>query len=300
MKVTLVMPARNEAETIAGVIAEVREYFEGVVIVVDNGSTDSTAQLARDAGALVALEPRAGYGRACEAGIAAAATDTSLFVFMDADGSDCPGDIPALLLAIDEGADLALGERKGAGVEKGSIAPVARFGNRLSGLLIDAIWGRRIHDLSPLKAVRADALRKLDMQQQTYGWTVEMLAKAARDGLHIVEVEVGYRHRAGGQSKVSGNLGASIKAGYRILRTIGWVAASSFRRPSAPVLMGGASGLALLAVLSAWLWVQAPSSSGVLVATWLVAWPVLLLTVGAGIVVSALSGRKRTDARAPY
>jgi len=298
MKVTLVMPARNEAETIARVIAEVREYFDGAIIVVDNGSTDSTAQLAREAGALVAPEPRAGYGRACEAGIAAAATDTSVFLFMDADGSDRPGDIPALLLAIDEGADLALGERKGTGVEKGSIAPAARFGNRLSGLLIGAIWGHRIHDLSPLKAVRADALRKLDLQQKTYGWTVEMLAKAARDGLQIAEVEVGYRHRAGGQSKVSGNLGASVKAGYRILRTIAAVAASGFHRPSAPILVGGASGLGLLAVFSAWLWLQAPSSSGVRVATWLIAWPVLLLTVGVGIVMSAVSRRKQRAARA--
>ncbi|MEP7216210.1 MAG: glycosyltransferase family 2 protein [Anaerolineaceae bacterium] len=299
MKVTLVMPARNEEETIARVIAEVREHFEGAVIVVDNGSTDSTAQLAGEAGALVAIEPRAGYGRACEAGIAAAPTDTGVFVFMDADGSDRPGDISPLLRAIDMGADLALGDRKGTGVEKGSIALAARFGNHLSGLLIRAFWGSSIHDLSPLKAVRADALRKLDLQEKTYGWTVEMLAKAARDGLQIAEVEVGYRHRAGGQSKVSGNLWASIKAGYRILRTIAAVVASGFRRPSASILIGGASGLGLLGAFGAWIWVQAPSSSGVLVATWLLAWPVVLLTVGAGIVVSAFSRRNRWVSRNP-
>lgn len=294
MKVTLVMPARDEAETIRKVVGEVRQHFEGTIIVVDNGSTDSTAELAREAGARTVWEPRTGYGRACEAGIAAAALDSDVFVFMDADGSDRAEDIAALLAAVQGGADLALGVRKGAGVEKGSIAPAARFGNLLSGVLIGRIWGHRVHDLSPLKAIRADALRKLKLRQRTYGWTVEMLAKAARDGLRIVEVEVGYRHRAGGESKVSGNLGASVNAGYRILRTIAAVAVSGFRRPSASVLAGGGAGLAMLAAFSVWLWVQAPSSSGVLVAAWLIAWPLLLLTVGIGIVVSAIGARNRS------
>lgn len=294
MNVTLIMPARNEAETIRKVIGEVRQHFDGTVIVVDNGSTDATAEWAREAGAQTVWEPRAGYGRACEAGIAGAPSGTEVFVFMDADGSDRPEDIPALLAAIHSGADLALGVRKGAGVEKGSIAPAARFGNFLSGMLIGTIWGTRVHDLSPLKAVTANALASLDLRQKTYGWTVEMLAKAARDELIIAEVEVGYRHRAGGESKVSGNLGGSLKAGYRILRTIAAVAVPGFTRPSAPVLAGGLVGLALLLLFSVWLWVQAPSSSGVLVAAWLLAWPVLLLTVGVGIVLAAVSARKRT------
>ena len=298
MKVTLVMPARDEAETIRKIIGEVRQHFDGAIIVADNGSTDSTAEWARGSGAQTVWEPRAGYGRACGAGIAAAPADTDVFVFMDADGSDRPQDIPALLAAIQAGADLALGVRKGAGVARGSIAPAARFGNFLSGMLIGTIWGHRVHDLSPLKAIRAEVLRGLELRQQTYGWTVEMLAKAARDDLRIVEVEVGYRHRAGGESKVSGNLGASVKAGYRILRTIAAVAVSGFRRPSAPVLAGGGAGLAMLAVFSVWLWVQAPSSSGVLVSAWLIAWPLLLLTIGIGIVAAAVGGRKRT-ARPP-
>ena len=295
MKATVVMPARDEAETIRKVIEEVRAHFDGTIVVVDNGSTDSTAEWAREAGAQTVWEPRAGYGRAGEAGIAAAPADTDVFVFMDADGSDLPEDIPVLLAAIEAGAELVLGVRKGANVEKGSIAPAARFGNFLSGVLIGAIWGHRLHDLSPLKAIRADALRELNLRQQTYGWTVEMLAKAARDDLQIAEVEVGYRHRAGGESKVSGNFAASAKAGYRILRTIAAVAASGYWPPSAPVLAGGAVGFVLLALFSVWLWVQAPSSSGVLVATWLIAWPVLLVTVGAGIVVSAVNGRIRSS-----
>ncbi len=293
MKAVLVMPARDEAETIRKVIGEVRKHFDGMIIVVDNGSTDSTAEWAREAGAQTVWEPRAGYGRACAAGIAAAPADRDVFVFMDADGSDRPEDIPSLLAAIEGGAELALGVRAGAIVERGSIAPAARFGNFLSGVLIGAIWGHRPRDLSPLKAVRAEALRKLNLQQQTYGWTVEMLAKAARDDLQIAEVKVGYRRRAGGESKVSGNLGASAKAGYRILRTIAAVAVSNYRRPSAPVLAGGAVGLAFLAAFSAWLWVQAPSSPGVLAATLLVAWPVLLVSLGLGVIVSAANGRRR-------
>lgn len=295
MRATLVMPARDEAETIRKVIGEVRKHFDGMIVVVDNGSTDSTAEWAREAGAQTVWEPRAGYGRACEAGIAAAPADTEVFVFMDADGSDRPEDIPGLLAAMENGAELALGVRQGPGVERGSIAPAARFGNFLSGVLVGAIWGQRLRDLSPLKAIGADALSKLELRQQTYGWTVEMLAKAARDGLRIAEVEVGYRRRAGGESKVSGNLGASAKAGYRILRTIAAVAVSGPRRPSAPALVGVAAGLALLAAFSAWLWLQAPSSSGVLVASWLIAWPVLLVTGGAGIVLSAVNGRKRSS-----
>lgn len=294
MKATVVMPARDEAETIRKVIEEVRAHFDGTIIVVDNGSTDSTGEWAREAGAQTVWEPQAGYGRACAAGIAAAPVDTDVFVFMDADGSDNPENITALLAAIEAGAELVLGVRQGAGVESGSVAPAARFGNFLCGVLIGAIWGHRVHDLSPLKAIRADVLRKLELRQQTYGWTVEMLAKAARDDRQIAEVEVGYRHRAGGESKVSGNLFASAKAGYRILRTIAAVAASGYRRPSAPVLMGAAAGLALLAAFSAWLWLQAPSSSGVLVASWLIAWPVLLVPVGAGIVISAATDRKRS------
>jgi len=220
VKAALIIPARNEEACIGDVIREARRYFEGPIIIGDNGSTDATAAVASDAGAFVAFEPRPGYGRACNAGLAAAPPDTEVFIFMDGDGSDRPEDIPALLRAIESGAALALGARKGPGVESESIAPAARFGNWLSGMLIGLLWGRRLHDLSPLKAARADTLRELQLKEQTYGWTVEMLAKAVARGLYIREVRVGYRHRRGGVSKVSGDFRASLRAGTRILATI--------------------------------------------------------------------------------
>lgn len=298
MNATLIMPARDEAETIRAVVAEVRQHFAGTIMVVDNGSTDATADLARQAGAVVVPENHAGYGRALNAGIAAADSATEVFVFMDADFSDRPEDIPKLLAAIDGGADLALAVRKGPGVEPGSVTTPARFGNWLSGVLIGLFWGRRLHDLSPLKAIRASSLASLDIQQQTYGWTVEVLAKSARDGLDIVEVEAGYRHRGGGESKVSGNFQASVKAGYRILRTIAAVALSGAQRPSNGVLGGAAAGLVVLVALSAWLLQQGPASPRVLVTTWLVAWPLLLVTIAGGMVLSHLFGSKKAPAAA--
>ena len=224
MNAALIIPARDEADCIGELVAEARRWFAGPIIVADNGSRDATAELAASAGALVAHEPVAGYGRACFAGIAAAPPECDVLVFMDGDGSDRPQDIPALLAAIEAGAELALGVRRGPGVERGSIAPAARFGNSLSGVLIWLAWRQRPHDLSPLKAIRREALDRLALQEQTYGWTVEMLAKAARAKMRMVEVAVGYRHRRGGRSKVSGDLRASAKAGYRILATIWRVA----------------------------------------------------------------------------
>ena len=129
-----------------------------------------------------------------------------------------------LLAAIDQGAELALGWRTGANVGRGSIAPAARFGNWFSGVLIGLLWRRRLHDLSPQKAVRRELYDRLPHTELTYGWTVELLARSARAKATIVEVPVGYRHRAGGESKVSGNLKASVKAGYRILFTIARIA----------------------------------------------------------------------------
>ncbi len=293
MKATIIIPCRDEAATIAGVLEEVRQHFSGEIIVVDNGSSDATASIAVEAGARVVAEPLPGYGRACNAGVAAGSPDTELLVFMDGDGSDRPNDIPALLSAIESGADLALGVRRGPTVEAGSIAPAARFGNWLSGALIGLLWGRRLHDLSPLKAIRAEALRALDLREQTYGWTVEMLAKAAARRLDIREVEAGYRKRRGGESKVSGNVRASMHAGYRILRTIGSVRVHTTSSGSWGALCGAGLGLLLLAAFSWWLLVQAPASPRVLVAPWLVGWPLLFVLILAGYSAGRVLARGR-------
>ena len=288
MKMTMVIPARNEMETIGGVVRNVRTVFDGDIVVVDNGSTDATTERALEAGATVVAEREAGYGRACMAGVAAAPTETELFLFMDGDGSDRVEDIPALLKAIADGADIALAVRAGPNVEPGSIARAARFGNWLSGSLLGLLWGRRLHDLSPLKAVRAAALRQLDLKERTYGWTVELLAGAVALKMTVAEVPAGYRRRAGGTSKVSGQLGPSVRAGGRILATI---ARAWWRRPNlvrAGALVGLLAGAACIGVFAGWLSSSGPASSGVYAAAWLLAWPVLLAGVFSGLAGGAV------------
>ncbi len=290
MTAVLILPARDEEACIARVVAEARQHFPGEIIVVDNGSRDHTAEVASAAGAVVVVEPQAGYGRACMAGVSARA-GADVLVFMDADGSDIPSTIPALLAAIADGASLALAVRTGAEVQPGSIAPAARFGNWLCGLLIAVAWRRRIRDLSPLKAIRADALRRIAPREQTYGWTVELLAKGAAMREPITEIETGYRHRFGGQSKVSGTLTGSIKAGYRILLVLGRVMVSRISPARFGFIAGAIAGLGMLATYTAWLFSQAPSSEAVLVSSLLLAWPTLLAGVGAGVGVSLLASR---------
>ena len=287
MNAVLVLPARNEEECIEQVIAEVRQSFAGDVIVVDNGSTDRTAERAQAAGARVVREPVPGYGRACMAGIRAAPW-ADAYVFMDADGSDCPEDIPELLAALDAGAGLALAVRRGPRVVPGSIAPAARFGNWLSGALIGLGTGRRLHDLSPLKAVTREAIEDIAPTEMTYGWTVELLAMAASKKVPIAEVETGYRNRLGGQSKVSRTVSGSVRAGYRILFVLG----RAGLRQAGPRLIGGTAGgvlaLAGLGGYTWWLIEGAPSSRDVFVSAWLLAWPLVL--AGAAIGAVAASG----------
>ncbi len=296
MKPALIIPARDEEACIGDVVREARAVFGGAVIVVDNGSSDATSVQAAEAGATVVSEPTPGYGRACSAGIAGAPAEADVLVFMDGDGSDRPEDIAPLLAAIDGGADPALAVRRGAGVEPGSITPAARFGNWLSGALIGLASGRRLHDLSPLKAIRRQALERLGLREQTYGWTVEMLARAVAARLNIVEVEAGYRHRRGGQSKVSGNLAASMSAGYRILLVLGRVGLRSFGPARAGAVAGAMSGIVLVVLFGAWLLGQAPSNGRVLIAALLIAWPVLLVTTTAGFGTGYLVRRRRSSA----
>jgi len=218
--VSVVIPALNEEEPIGEVVREV--IATGIpreVVVVDNGSTDQTAECARNAGARVVSAPR-GYGRACAAGVAAVSDECDVLVFLDGDGSDVPRFIPALVEPIINGThDFVIGSRTRGKREPGSMNAQQIFAGHLAGLLIRALYGVRYTDMSPFRAIRRDALEKLQMGEKTYGWNLEMQMKAARAGLRILEVPVDHRCRRGGESKVSGTLHGTFVASFRILAT---------------------------------------------------------------------------------
>ena len=220
MWVSVVIPALNEEEPIGEVVREV--IATGIpreVVVVDNGSTDLTAECARNAGARVVSAPR-GYGRACAAGVAAVSDECDVLVFLDGDGSDVPRFIPALVEPIINGThDFVIGSRTRGKREPGSMNAQQIFAGHLAGLLIRALYGVRYTDMSPFRAIRRDALEKLQMGEKTYGWNLEMQMKAARAGLRILEVPVDHRCRRGGESKVSGTLHGTFVASFRILAT---------------------------------------------------------------------------------
>jgi glycosyltransferase involved in cell wall biosynthesis len=215
-RITVVIPALNEAPSIGRVLGDFPRSLLHEVIVVDNGSTDATAEIARKAGARVVDEPRRGYGRACLAGIAAA-DRPDIFVFVDADYSDHPEELPLLLEPILAGrADLVIGARAARLQEAGAMPPHARFGNWLATRLMALLWGYRFADLGPFRAVTAKALRRIGMRDETYGWTIEMQIKALRLGLRVVEIPVSYRRRLG-SSKITGTVRGTFGAGSKIL-----------------------------------------------------------------------------------
>lgn len=216
--VDLVIPALNEEASIALVIADLPPGRVRRVVVVDNGSTDATASRAREAGAVVVSEPQRGYGAACLAGLAELRRDPpEIVVFMDGDRSDHAGELLLLLQPIIEGhAQLVIGSRVLGQRERGALTPQARFGNALACGLLRLFWGARFTDLGPFRAIRWDALERMKMEDRDFGWTVEMQIKAARSGLPCAEVPVSYRRRIG-QSKISGTLSGSVRAGWKIL-----------------------------------------------------------------------------------
>jgi glycosyltransferase involved in cell wall biosynthesis len=219
--VALILPALDEEQAIGATLDSLAGRSLAQVIVVDNGSRDRTAEVARLRGAQVVHEPRRGYGWACLAGMAALDPQIETVAFMDADGSDDPDDLPKILAPIERGeADLVIGSRVLGEREAGSLSPQQRFGNRLAASLLRLFYGVRYTDLGPFRAIRRDALRTLAMTDKNFGWTVEMQIKARRRGLRVLEVPVRYRRRRAGESKVSGTAKGSILAGAKILWTI--------------------------------------------------------------------------------
>lgn len=216
-----VIPALDEQQTIASVVSGIDRELVDEVIVVDNGSKDDTARRARRAGARVVYAARRGYGSACLAGIAAAGRCDAL-VFLDGDGSDDPAEIALLLQALVESqAQLVIGSRRAADRTRRVLTFPQRAGNALACALIRRFWGVECSDLGPFRVLRTDVLDALAMSDPDMGWTVEMQVKAARMGLRVVEVDVSCHPRRGGSSKISGDLLGSVRAGRRILGTIG-------------------------------------------------------------------------------
>jgi glycosyltransferase involved in cell wall biosynthesis len=217
-RVAVIIPALNEEQSIGRVLDALPKELEADIIVVDNGSTDRTPELAAERGARVVREPRRGYGAACLAGIAAL-RDPEVVAFLDADYSDDPALLGALVRPILEGdADLVIGSRMLGRREPGALPAHSLFGNWLAGMILTHLYHQPTTDLGPFRAVRRSTLERLRMRDRGYGWTIEMQAKAAKLGARTTEIPVPYRKRVG-RSKITGSVRASAHAGAIILST---------------------------------------------------------------------------------
>ena len=218
--VSAIIPCLDEEAAIGQVVTAVLAQNVSEVIVVDGASGDRTAERATAAGARVIVEPRRGYGRAIQAGIAAVRDDADILVFLDGDGSDPAEFISDLVSPIVAGqAVFVLGSRIRGSREPGSLAPQQLLAAHVGGLLLRLFYGARFTDLSPFRAIRRDELTRLGMKEETYGWNLEMLMRVAAVRLPALEIAVGQQRRIGGVSKVSGNLVAGIKAAWSISTT---------------------------------------------------------------------------------
>jgi glycosyltransferase involved in cell wall biosynthesis len=220
VKVSVVIPVFNERDSLPLVVGDIPAGVASEIVVVDNASTDGTNLVAQRLPVRLIREERRGYGSACLAGVAAIRPDPpEVLVFLDGDYSDHPEEMPLLLRAIEQGADLVIGSRALGRAEAGALLPQARFGNRLACWLIRLLYGHRYTDLGPFRAVRWSAYERLGMEDTNFGWTCEMQVKALRKGLKVAEVPVSYRRRVG-VSKITGTVSGTLRAGYKILLTI--------------------------------------------------------------------------------
>jgi len=222
VRVDVVIPAFNEERVVGEVVASIPRPPVSRVVVADNNSRDATAAVAAAAGAIVVPAPRQGYGSACLAGLAwlRANGPPDVVAFLDADGSDHPGELPLLLAPIADGsADLVIGSRVLGRRERGALLPQARAGNLVACALIALLYGHRYTDLGPFRAVRWEALERLAMRDPDFGWTAEMQVKALRHSLRVRDVPVSYRRRVG-VSKITGTLSGTLRAGHKILWTV--------------------------------------------------------------------------------
>jgi glycosyltransferase involved in cell wall biosynthesis len=223
-RIAAVIPALDEAPSIARVVEGLHRQellASGDIIVVDNGSTDRTGEIARRAGARVVRENRRGYGYACLAGVIAA-TDAEVIVLLDGDAADDPDDLPRVLAPLLKGeADLVVGSRvaEPSSRAQGSMTWQQVFGNHLAAFLMRTLYGVRVSDVGPFRTIRREDLLALEMREMTYGWPSEMIVKSVRAGYRYREVPVRY-HRRLGVSKVGGTLIGSLKVGWRIISTV--------------------------------------------------------------------------------
>jgi len=225
-KIDVIIPAYNEEAAIGKVLRAIPKSLVREVIVCNNNSTDNTAKIAAANGAIVVLQPEMGYGNACLKGIdylmqKPISEQPDIVVFIDADYSDVPEEMPDVVAPIiNNNMDMVIGSRALGNLEQGSMTFPQRFGNWLATSLIRWIYNYHFTDLGPFRAIRYPSLVAMNMEDKTFGWTVEMQVKAAKMKMNTTEVAVNYRRRAGGKSKVSGTIKGTFLAGYKILWTI--------------------------------------------------------------------------------
>jgi glycosyltransferase involved in cell wall biosynthesis len=223
--ISVIIAALNEEEAIANVINSIPKDLADEIVVVDNGSKDRTAAIAKAAGARVVTEPIPGYGRAFRAGVRSISSKCEIVVFLDGDGSDCPEMMNRLVTPIIEGnSNFVIGSRTRGTREAGSMTFHQVVAGYMIGFLLRVLYGVHSTDMGPFRAIRRDTLDRLNLREETYGWPLEMQMRAARARVRTMEVPVDYRRRAGGHSKIAGTIRGTILASTRILITFARIA----------------------------------------------------------------------------